>query len=228
MIGIIGAMQLETTAICEVLTEKQRCEYAGMTFLSGKLNGIDVVVSTCGPGKVFAAVCAQTMILKFHPSYLINIGVGGAISPSLHVTDLAVATSTVQHDMDTSPLGDPKGMISQINRIHLPCDPTLIQAARDAMADLGLKGEFGVIATGDQFVDSAELKSTLQSRFGAIACDMEGGAIGHVCFINQVPYIVLRAISDNAEDGAPVSFETFAVAAAAQSVKLLTCMLKKL
>jgi len=225
MIGIIGAMELETKEICALLENRKDSTKAGMPFVTGLLDGTPVVVSTCGPGKVFASCCAQIMILEYHPDYVINIGVGGTLSPSLHVCDLAVATGTVQHDMDTSPLGDPKGQVSKINKLLFECSDKLLSAARAALDETGIKAVFGVIATGDQFIDSHAKKEELSKDFNAICCEMEGGAIGQTCYINDTEYLVLRAISDEADGSAPISFESFAVKAAAQTVLLLRALL---
>jgi len=226
MIGIIGAMPIETEEICKQMTDVSQVTIAGIDYIKGNLWGTDAVVATCGAGKVFAAICAQTLILHFHPDYIINVGVAGTLSPMLHIGDLAIATDTVQHDYDVSALGAPIGELSKINVIYLPCDATLIAKAQQAAQAVGINYLKGVIATGDQFISSQARKNVIIELFDAIACEMEGGAIGHTCYVNGVPYLVLRAISDEADGGAPTDFVGFAQKSAQNTVAILREMLK--
>lgn len=225
MIGIIGAMHLETEAIRQEMTDAVTETISGSDYVRGMLWGIPAVVATCGPGKVFAAVCAQTMALRYRVDRVINVGVGGTLSPDLHIGDVAIATSTVQHDFDTSALGDPVGLVARINVTYFACDAALVQSAVDAASALGISHRTGVVASGDRFVADRQVKEAITTHFGAIACEMEGGAIGHVCYLNQLPYLVLRAISDEADGGAPTDFTSFARSSAAQTVRLLHAML---
>ena len=158
MIGIIGAMKIEVDALCATMTDKTEETVSGITFYCGNLYGTRAVVAQSGIGKVFAAVCAQTMLLRYGAERIINTGVGGSLCPSLHVTDVALSDACVQHDMDTSALGDPVGMISGINVVALPCDRRLREAAQLAANSLGIHTECGVIVSGDRFVSSAEEK----------------------------------------------------------------------
>ena len=119
MIGIIGAMGVEVLALAELLENKKCEKISGIEYMSGTIYGKDVVLAVCGIGKVFAAICAQTMILKYNPDVIINTGVAGTLSDELSIGDIAIADSVVQHDMDTSPLGDPVGMLSDINIIKI-------------------------------------------------------------------------------------------------------------
>lgn len=226
MIGIIGAMPIETEEICKQMTDVSQATIAGIDYVKGNLWGTDAVVATCGAGKVFAAICAQTMILHFHPDYVINVGVAGTLSPLLHIGDLAIATDTVQHDYDVSALGAPIGELSKINVIYLPCDPTLVAKAQQAAEAVGINYVKGVIATGDQFISAQARKNVIIELFDGIACEMEGGAIGHTCYVNGVPYLVLRAISDEADGGAPTDFVEFATKSARNTVSILKEMLK--
>lgn len=122
MIGIIGAMHIEVETVKSLMENKVSETVSGMEFVSGTLFGRKIVVAVCGIGKVAAAMCAQTMILKYSPECIINTGVGGSLDPELHICDVVIAESLVQHDMDTSPLGDPVGLISGINIVNIPCD----------------------------------------------------------------------------------------------------------
>jgi len=221
MIGIIGAMQLETQTICEKMTDVKTETVSGTEYVVGKLWGKDAVVATCGPGKVFAALAAQTMILRYNVQCVVNVGVAGTLSPDLHIGDLAIATATVQHDMDTSGLGDPVGLVSKINVTYFRCDLGLIKACQQAAEKAKLRYLKGVIATGDQFISAQAKKSAIVEQFDAIACEMEGGAIGHTCYVNGVPYLVIRAISDEADGSADVDFFQFATHSAQNTVAIL-------
>ncbi|MBE6556342.1 MAG: 5'-methylthioadenosine/adenosylhomocysteine nucleosidase [Ruminococcaceae bacterium] len=226
MIGIIGAMKIEVDALCAAMTDKQEETVSGITFYCGTLYGTQAVVAECGVGKVFAAMCAQTMILRYGTDRILNTGVGGSLSPDLHVTDVALSTACVQHDMDTSALGDPKGMISGINVIALPCDEALRRTAQKAAEGLGVHTQCGVIVSGDRFIGNREEKTRLSRDFDGIACDMESAAIAHVCYVNRVPFLAIRAISDNADGAAELSFAEFAALSAKQSIEIIRLMLE--
>lgn len=221
MIGIICAMNKEACGIIENMTEVTSEEISGVTFNKGKINGKNCVVAVCGIGKVFAALCAQTMILTYSPSLIINSGVAGGLHPSLKVCDITVATSLVQHDMDTSAIGDPKGLISGINIINIPTDEEASACLTDAAKSCGINVISGVIATGDKFIASNDDKKSIVDSFSAIACEMEGGAIAHVCYVNKTPVCVMRAISDGGDESATLDYPTFARLASEQSVKVI-------
>ncbi|MBD9097932.1 MAG: 5'-methylthioadenosine/adenosylhomocysteine nucleosidase [Ruminococcaceae bacterium] len=220
MIGIIGAMDVEVQLLKEALQNPQTYVFSGMDFTVGELDGCDVVAAKCGVGKVFAALCAQTMILKFFPEAIINTGTAGTLIEKLSVGDVAVSENVMQHDMDTSALGDPKYMVSGVNRIYFPADETLKNAVCESAREEGLRVLTGTIASGDRFVASREEKKNLHRESGAVACEMEGGAIGQVCFVNQVPFVVIRAISDGFDD-AEVDYMTFVRSAAERSARVV-------
>ena len=222
MIGFIGAMQIELDGIRENMTDKKSVTVSGVEYVTGKLGKNEIVTAVCGVGKVFAAVCAQTMILKFNPSLIINTGVAGGIADELNIGDVVVAEKVVQHDMDTSPIGDPVGLISGINKIYFETDAKASEALAASLAKFGINTVRGTIATGDQFVSSSEKKVYLQNTFGAAACEMEGGSIGHVCYLNNTPFAVLRSISDKANEEATMDFPTFAKRSADGYVKVVT------
>lgn len=228
MIGIIGAMDIEVENIKSLLTDIATETVSGIDFVSGKFDEKDVVVAKCGVGKVFAALCAEAMILKFNPEMIINVGVAGCLDKNLKIGDIVIADNVVQHDMDTSPLGDPVGMLSDINIISIPADKKVCDALEKSVASLGLSYTKGTIASGDQFVASSEKKQFILDTFGAKSCEMEGGAIGHVCYVNKVPFGVLRAMSDGADDGANMDFPTFAKMAAENSTKVISKFLSNI
>ena len=220
--GIICAMQLEMDGLRAQMTDTVSETVSGIEFVRGTLCGAPVVTAVCGVGKVFAALCAQTMILRYAPARLINTGVAGSLSPALTIGNIAIARDVVQHDMDTSPLGDPVGLLSGINIVHIPADPALGEALEASAVVCRLTVRRGTIATGDQFISSGEQKSRIRDSFDAIACEMEGGAIGHVCYVNGTPFAVLRAISDGGDEEASMDYPTFARMAAENSVRVLT------
>ena len=203
MIAIIAAMtcELEKLVLASKIYETRTV--GGLTLHIGSLEGKDVVMTVCGEGKVNAALCAQTLILLFSPELIINTGVAGALSPTLSVPDVAVASAVCEHDYDISPLGYGKGevLFAGGSATYFACEDIFSSAALDAAKEMGIHAEHGAIASGDQFIASETKKEEIRSAFGAIACEMEGGAIGHVAFLSGVPFAVLRAISDNADNG---------------------------
>ena len=218
-LGIIAAMKIEAELIEAAMTDIVRETCGSIEFCLGKIGSTDIVLAVCGIGKVFAAICAQTMIVKYAPDAIINTGVGGTLTKKLSVGDVAVSSAMVQHDMDTSALGDPVGLISGPNIIEIPADAALAEKISAIVKDMGINTVKGTIATGDQFIAKQETKDRIVSRFGAIACEMEGAAIGQVCYVNKVPFAVIRAISDDADSGACDDYPTFAKMAAKNSAK---------
>ena len=169
------------------------------------------------------------MILKYAPDMIINIGVAGGLDKEFNIGDIAVATSVVEHDMDTSPIGDEVGFISGLNMINIECDETIINAMYNAVNCIDkIKAKKGVIASGDQFIATDEARNKIVDNFNAIAAEMEGASVGHVCKMNNVPFGVMRAISDGANDDAQMDYPTFAKMAAENSVKITVEMLKNI
>lgn len=212
MIGIIGAMETETRGILSAMVVRKTEKIGYATFWQGTLGGRQVVLAQCGIGKVFAAACTQAMILKYAPETILNIGVGGALTRELVIGHGVVGTSAVQYDMDTSAIGDPLGLISGINMTHLPCDEGVQKGLAEALAALDVHYQSGVIATADRFVDEDANREICRS-FGALVEDMEGAAVGQVCYVHQVPFGVLRTISNGDENAGAVYEDSAAMAA---------------
>ena len=202
MIGIIAAMSCELEKLLEAAEIEEKRSVSGLVFYVGTLSGARVVMTVCGEGKVNAALCAEAMILMYSPSLLINTGVAGGLSPTLAVPDVAVASAVCEHDYDISPLGYGKGevLFPGGSATYFEAEGRFADAVLRAAEEAGVHAERGVIVSGDQFIADAEVKERLRRDFCGIACEMEGGAIGHVAFLNGVPFAVLRAISDNADD----------------------------
>lgn len=227
LVGIIGAMDIEVNALKELMDNAEVSMISSIYFYKGNINGVDTVAAVAGVGKVNAAVCAQTMILKYSPDIVINAGVAGGLLDTYKAGDIAVATYVVEHDMDTSPIGDEKGFISGINMVKMPCDEKVSRMLAKAVDVIGgIRCERGIIASGDQFISSDEQRKRIITEFGAIAAEMEGASIGHVCIMNNVRFGVLRAISDGANDNSTMDYPAFAKMAAENSIKIILEFLK--
>ncbi len=224
-IGIIGAMEPEVQAIIATLEGKECETVSGITFHIGKIGEKRVAVARCGIGKVFAALCAQTMILKYSPDLLVNTGVGGALTSGITTGDIVIADSLCQHDMDTSAIGDPKGLVSGINVIYFEADKRAGEILLSTAKSLGLNARLGRIASGDKFIASGEDKARIIADFSADACEMEGCAIAQVAFVNGTPFAVVRAISDSADGEATMDYPTFLPIAASNSTKLTLALI---
>ena len=221
MIGIIGAMQTEVELLISKIQSPETKTISGIDFVSGKLCDKDVVVAKCGIGKVFAALCAQTMILEFGVKLLINTGVAGAISNELDIGDVAISDYVVQHDMDTTAIGDPIGLISGINVVKIAADDNISSALCRAAEKCGAKYLVGTVASGDTFISSRERKNTIGTTFDAVVCEMEGAAIGQVCYVNDIPFCVIRAVSDKADGSSSMDYMTFVGFAAEKNANIV-------
>ena len=219
-IGIIGAMDAEVESLIAVMQDRKTEKVGGIEFNTGIISDKNIVVAKCGVGKVFAALCAEAMAVLYTPSLIVNTGVGGAADINLKANDVVFADKLLQYDMDTSAVGDPVGMISGINKIYFDSDKRAVEILKSAAEELGIDYKVGTVATGDKFVASPEEKILLSRRFGAVACEMEGGAIAHVSFVNDIPFVVVRAISDSVFGDASVDFFQFLKTAAEVSAKL--------
>lgn len=226
MVGLIGAMAVEMEALMAQVQDKQEAHIGMDTFVSGKLFGQDAVLAVCGPGKVNAALCAQSMILHYHPVWVLNLGVAGAGDNDVSIGDMVIATAAVQHDCDTSPIGDPAGLVSKLNLIELPCDKALrTQLIQAASTLCDAKVHEGIIATGDQFISNSEVRSRIHDQFHAKAVEMEGGAVAHACYMHGVPCGILRSISDKANGESEMDYPTFVKLAASHSTQVVEQLL---
>lgn len=228
-IGIIGAMDEEVEILKSLLDITETVTEAGMTFYKGNLYDKEVVLARSGIGKVNAAVCAQLMITLFKIDCLINSGVAGTLHPDINQGDLVISNDAVQHDMDTTAFGDPLGAIPRLGVTFFEADKKLMALAKEAAQNLHFEGVSifeGRVASGDQFVAGGELKDRIQSHFAPSAVEMEGAAIAHVAYLNQVPYVIIRAISDKADGSAELSYDEFLLVAAKHASSLLEEMVK--
>ena len=225
-IGIIGAMEPEVEALIASIDNPSTEKVSGITFYTGKIGEKSVAIAKCGIGKVFAALCAQTMILKFAPDLLVNTGVGGALASGISTGDIVIASDLCQHDMDTSAIGDPKGLVSGINMIYFEADKRAGEILLATAKSLSLNARLGRIASGDKFIASGEDKTRIITDFSADACEMEGCAIAQVAYVNGTPFAVVRAISDSADGEATMDYPTFLPIAARNSMNLTLALVK--
>ncbi len=226
MIGLIGAMQLEMQTLIDRLESPETFQLGQDTFVSGRLFGQDAVLAVCGPGKINAALCTQSMILHYHPDAIVNLGVAGAGDEGIGIGDMVIATGAVQHDMDTTPLGDPPGYVSKVGVVEFPCDSNLRSRLLQAAGRVNnLQVHTGIIATGDQFISDWARRQRIHDQFNCLAVEMEGAAVAHACLVYGVPCGILRSISDQADGHAEMAFPTFARLAAAQAQQVIAYML---
>ena len=230
MIGIIGAMEAEVAILKDTMEIEEVVEYAGMNFCRGKLNGREVVVVRSGIGKVNAAVCAQVLVDKFQAEVLINTGVAGSLDAAIDIGDIVISTAAVQHDMDATVFGDPLGQVPQMDTFLFPADECLVQKAKEVNEKVNpdIHTFTGIVASGDQFIASKEAKEKIVTNFHAFCAEMEGAAIAQTAYLNGIPFVVLRAISDKADDSASMDYPTFERQAAQHCVRLVEEMVREL
>lgn len=224
--GIIGAMETEVASLKREMKIIAVKTVAGMEFCEGTLDGSAVVVVQCGIGKVNAGVCAHTLIHSFGVTRVINTGVAGSLDSAIDIGDIVVSTDAVQHDFDVSPIGFARGEIPYTGLYAFPADEKLraraVRAARAAAPDIRVYE--GRVCSGDQFIASRQQKAAILDSFGGECCEMEGGAIAQVCYLNHTPFVILRAISDKADDSEEMAFQEFEKAAAARCAAIVRYM----
>ncbi|PWM44188.1 MAG: 5'-methylthioadenosine/adenosylhomocysteine nucleosidase [Clostridiales bacterium] len=221
MVGIICAMDIELEKILAAMEDIETCVISNIKYNKGMIKGNEAVAAVCGVGKVNAAICAQTMILQFSPDLIINSGVAGGLSDSLNTTDIVIADKVAEHDMDTTPLGDEPGFIYGLNTVKIECDNKTAQTLFDCVESLGIHCEKGLIASGDQFINGGEKMEYIKNTFNASAAEMEGAAVGHVCALNNIPFCVLRSISDKADGSSHMDYLAFTKIASQNSANAI-------
>ena len=226
-IGIIGAMDVEVEYLASLLDSRETIDFCGLKFNTGSIFGKKIAIVKCGIGKVFAAMAASLMIARFSPRLIVNTGVGGALSKGLRPLDVVIAEKLLQHDMDTSALGDEKGLISGINKIYFESDARASEILLKEAEKLSLNAKSGIIASGDKFIAERKEKEAIISEFSADVCEMEGAAIAQVAFVNNTPFAVVRAISDSADEGSSMDYMEFLPLAAKNSSNLTLALIKE-
>ena len=225
-IGVIGALEEEVSSLIEKLSQAKKLRVGGVDINVGELHGKTVAVARSGVGKVFAAMAAEAIIIATSPSLLVNTGVGGALGGQFKTADIAIAQRLVQHDMDTSAIGDPVGLISGINKVYFDADERAVALLTKGAFELGITAYGGTVASGDKFIASKEDKKRIVDSFSADVCEMEGASIAHVAYVNETPFAVIRAISDSADEGASMSYLEFLPIAAKNSSALTEYLIK--
>lgn len=228
-IGIIGAMDEEVEILLKEIKLEVREQRASMTFCQGVLWNQEAVVVRSGIGKVNAAICAQILVDIYKVDYIINVGIAGGIGDSIKPGDVVIANNLIQHDIDTSAFGDRIGQVPRLDTFDFKCSDMLVMKASRACDRLEDANHFiGRIATGDQFIADKGKIEWLKEEFEAIACEMEGASIAQVCYLNNIPFVVIRSISDNASTGAHMDYEKFKYIAVENSVIILKSMLENM
>lgn len=225
-IGLIGAMEEEIAILKEQMTDTTEKIKAGMSFLFGNLWGTNTVLVVSGIGKVNMAICTQILIDEYKADTVINTGVAGSLNSKLDIGDIVLSECAQQHDMDVSPLGDPVGIIPRMDKSIFPADKELLALAKEACekANPDIHCHIGKVVSGDQFIASAEKKDYLIQTFQGDCAEMEGAAMAQVAYLNQVPFLIIRAISDKADNSGHMDYPTFAK----QAIVHTTNLLKKL
>lgn len=229
-IGIIGAMEEEVAVLKQEMDIEETVEYATMQFCKGVLCGKNVVIVRSGIGKVNAAICAQILADKFDVDVLINTGIAGSLDAAIDIGDMVISTDLVEHDMDATIFGDPLGQVPRMDTFSFPADPSLVEKAVAANEDANpdIKTFTGRIVSGDQFVSSSEVKEKLVNNFQAKCTEMEGAAIAHAAYLNQISCVIIRAISDKADNSATMDYPTFEKRAIEHSVRLVRNLLPRI
>ena len=229
MFGIIGAMEIEVNRIKEQMEDVSVTDKAGMSFFEGKWNGNDVVVVRSGIGKVNAAVCAQILVDTFHADAIINTGIAGSLKNEINIGDIVLSTDAIQHDMDAQGFGYAPGVIPQMEVSDFQADEKLIELAKKCCAEVcpDIQVFTGRVVSGDQFISDKKKKEWLSSQFEGLYAEMEGAAIAQAAYLNHVPFLIIRAISDKADDSATMDYPEFEAMAAENSVKLLADIVRQ-
>lgn len=229
-IGIIGAMENEIALLLDEMQNMQMIEKASMKFYKGEIAGKSAVVVRSGIGKVNAAVCAQILVDNFGAEAIINTGIAGSLNNDINIGDLVLSTDVVHHDMDATGFGYPVGQIPQMQEFSFPADERLRELAKSVCAERDLDANVfeGRIVSGDQFISSREVKERIIQDVGGYAVEMEGAAIGQAAYLNGIPFLIVRCISDKADDSAELDYPAFEKFAVKIGAKLTLGMIAKL
>jgi adenosylhomocysteine nucleosidase len=226
-IGVIGAMDEEVSQIKAKMTEVQVIKKAGMEFNSGLLLAREVIVVRSGIGKVNAAVCTQILIDDFHVNIVINTGIAGSLKSEINIGDMVLSTDALQHDLDATGFGYEYGVIPRMETSVFTADQIIMQKAYNLCKEVNPEiGVFmGRIVSGDQFINDKGRKDWISDHFSGYCTEMEGAAIAQTAYLNGVPFLIVRAISDKADDSAHVDYAEFEAKAIIHSVNLMTALI---
>lgn len=226
-IGIIGAMDLEVATLQSKMTDVTVTGKAGMEFHEGVLNSTPVVVVRCGIGKVNAALCVQILVDVFNVSHIINTGVAGSLNAKLDIGDILISRDALHHDMDVAALGYQPGQVPQMDLLAFPADSGLMEAAKTSCEKVcgDIHALYGRVVSGDQFIADGAVKDRLITTFQGDCAEMEGAAIAHGAYLNKIPFVIIRAISDKADGSAEMDYPQFERAAAERCARLVEDMI---
>ena len=228
-LGIIGAMDVEVATLKEKMEDVTVSNHAGSTYFAGTLEGCPAVVVQCGVGKVNAAICAQILVDVFGVTHIVNTGIAGSLCAELDIADLVISQDAIYHDFDLRFWGRPIGQVPGMDVVAFPADEKLIQAAYAAAeAENAGHTKLGRVASGDQFICSKEQKEKIIADTGALCAEMEGASIAHTAYRNGIPFVVIRAISDKADDSADMDYPTFEAIAAQRCANVTSRLAKTL
>lgn len=228
-LGIIGAMDVEVAILKEKMTDKTDEVRGGRTYCQGKLSGLDVVVVQCGVGKVHAAMCAQTLCDRYGVTHIVNTGVAGSLDASLDIGDVLVSRDAMYHDFDCTHFGYPMAQVPGQDVMAFPADETMMTMAFEASEAINPgHTQIGRVASGDLFVAGKDQKERIIAVTGARCTEMEGAAIAQVAHTNGVPFVILRAISDKADDSAEMDYPTFEKKAAEHCAAVTQLLAEKI
>lgn len=223
MLGIIGAMEVEVAALKQDMQDTKVIEKAGMKFYQGKLSDKNVVVVKSGIGKVNAGICTQILADIFQVDAVINTGVAGSLNNDIDICDIVISREAQQHDMDLTAIGYDKGIIPDMETSVFLADEKLMKLAKESAEEIELNVNIfeGKVVSGDQFIGTSDAKTHLRETFYGDCAEMEGAAIAHAASLNNIPFLIIRAISDKADGGAEMDYPTFEKKAAENSIKLM-------
>ena len=229
-IGIIGAMEEEVRELIEDMTECEMQERASMKFYKGMLYGKEAVVVQSGIGKVNAAICTQILADFYQVDQLINTGVAGSLDADINIGDIVISTDAVQHDMDVSMLGDPVGQIPRMDTFSFPADEKLVKLAVEVNKEVNpdIQTFTGRVLSGDQFISGKEKKEYLVKTFDGKCAEMEGAAMAQTAYLNKVSYVIIRAISDKADNSATMDYPEFVKMAITHYVGLVKGLVERM
>ncbi len=229
-IGIIGAMELEVETLKSEMSVSKIVKKANMDFYEGTLNGANVVIVRSGVGKVNASLCTQILVDIFNVTHIINTGVAGSLNAKLDIGDILVSKDALHHDVDVTIFGYKLGEVPQLGLREFPADEHLITLALEACRKVNpdIHAIPGRVVSGDQFISENEIKEKLIQEFHGDCAEMEGASIAHGAYLNHVPFVIIRAISDKADNSAEMDYPTFEAAAAKHSAALVRELVKNI
>lgn len=229
MLGIIGAMDEEVNKLKDMLDNVTVIDKAGMEFYKGAMDGRKVVIVRSGIGKVNAGICTQLLIDLFDVSAIINTGIAGSLNDEINIGDIVLSSDALQHDVDAKAFGYEAGIIPRMDTSVFQADKGLMELASKCCNEVlkGIKAFEGRIVSGDQFISDKEKKKWLKDTFGGLCTEMEGAAVAHTAYLNKVPFLIIRAISDKADDSASMDYPAFEAMAIDNSVKLMSDIIRK-